>query len=61
MTANPPHSQKRPALWYGWVILAVVFIVMAIMVGIRNSLGFFLRPLPANLGGPAHRRQVLIP
>ena len=50
MTANPPHSQKRPALWYGWVILAVVFIVMAVMVGIRNSLGFFFKAVAGEFG-----------
>ncbi len=50
MTARPPHSQKRPALWYGWVILAVVFIVMAVMVGIRNSLGFFFKAVAGEFG-----------
>jgi MFS family permease len=50
MNSNPPYSQKGPDLWYGWVILAVVFIVMSVMVGIRNSLGFFFKAVAGELG-----------
>ncbi len=50
MISGPAISQKRPSLWYGWVILAVVFIVMSVMVGIRNSLGFFFKEVAGEFG-----------
>ncbi|MBE0558536.1 MAG: MFS transporter, partial [Proteobacteria bacterium] len=43
-------SRKSSSLWYGWVILAVVFIVMSVMVGIRNSLGFFFKAVAGEFG-----------
>lgn len=50
MTSDPdaPHTHAR--LWYGWVILAVVFIVMSMMVGARNSLGFFFKSISGEFG-----------
>ena len=50
MKSDMAISQKRPSLWYGWVILAVVFIVMSVMVGIRNSLGFFFKAIAGEFG-----------
>jgi MFS family permease len=50
MQSNPPDSRKSPALWYGWVILAIVFVVMSVMVGIRNSLGFFFKAVAGEFG-----------
>jgi MFS family permease len=41
---------KRSSLWYGWVVLAVVFIVMSTMVGVRNSLGFFFKTISGEFG-----------
>jgi len=43
-------SRKGASLWYGWVILAVVFIIMSVMVGIRNSLGFFFKAIAGEFG-----------
>jgi hypothetical protein len=32
MTSDTDATHKSPSLWYGWVILAVVFIVMSVVV-----------------------------
>jgi len=40
----------RTSFWYGWIVLAVVFIVMAAMVGVRNSIGFFFKTVSAEFG-----------
>jgi MFS family permease len=50
MTSDAAISRKSASLWYGWVILAVVFIVMSVMVGIRNSLGFFFKTVAGEFG-----------
>ncbi len=50
MKSDLAISQKSPSLWYGWVILAIVFIVMSVMVGIRNSLGFFFKAIAGEFG-----------
>lgn len=51
MTKNEPDITKRGAsLWYGWVVLAVVFVVMAVMIGLRNSLGFFFKSISGEFG-----------
>ncbi len=54
MKAMRPESdsswEKKNKLWYGWVVLAVVFIVMSVMIGIRNSLGFFFKPIAGEFG-----------
>ena len=43
-------THKKPSLWYGWVILAVVFIVMSMMVGVRNSFGLFFKTISGEFG-----------
>ena len=50
MKSDGAISRKSVPLWYGWVILAVVFIVMSVMVGIRNSLGFFFKAVSGEFG-----------
>jgi MFS family permease len=50
VTTDLAISRKSASLWYGWVILAVVFIVMSVMVGIRNSLGFFFKAVAGEFG-----------
>ena len=50
MRSGPDSSLKNISLWYGWVVLAVVFIVMSGMVGIRNSIGFFFKPIAGEFG-----------
>jgi MFS family permease len=50
MTSNSDTTPKRHSLWYGWVILAVVFIVMSMMVGIRNSFGLFFKTISGEFG-----------
>ncbi len=46
--SDPTH--KTSSLWYGWVILAVVFVIMSVMVGARNSLGFFFKTISGEFG-----------
>lgn len=41
---------KTKGPWYGWVVLAVVFLVMAVMIGARNSLGFFFKEICGEFG-----------
>ncbi len=50
MKSGAAISRKSVPIWYGWVILAVVFIVMSVMVGIRNSLGFFFKAISGEFG-----------
>jgi MFS family permease len=50
MTSDPNATHKSSSLWYGWVILTVVFIVMSMMVGARNSLGFFFKTISSEFG-----------
>jgi MFS family permease len=48
--SNSGAIHKTPSLWYGWVILAIVFVIMSVMVGLRNSLGFFFKTISAEFG-----------
>ncbi len=41
---------QTSSLWYGWVVLAIVFVIMSVMVGLRNSLGFFFKTISAEFG-----------
>jgi MFS family permease len=50
MTSDSDPTNKIPSLWYGWMILAVVFIIMSVMVGARNSLGFFFKTISGEFG-----------
>jgi MFS family permease len=48
--SDPDPIHKTSPLWYGWVILAVVFVIMSVMVSLRNSLGFFFKTVSADFG-----------
>lgn len=50
MTSDSDATHKSPSLWYGWVILAVVFIVLSMMVGVRNSFGLFFKTISGEFG-----------
>jgi len=50
MISAPDNSHKSGSLWYGWVVLAVVFVVMSAMIGVRNSIGFFFKPIAGEFG-----------
>jgi MFS family permease len=50
MPSNSGRAHQGSPIWYGWVILAVVFIVMSVMVGIRNSIGFFFKTVSGEFG-----------
>jgi MFS family permease len=50
MTSDSDTTPKSPPLWYGWVVLAVVFIVMSMMVGVRNSFGLFFKTISGEFG-----------
>lgn len=41
---------KNSRFWYGWTVLAVVFITISVLVSIRNSIGFFFKPIAAEFG-----------
>jgi MFS family permease len=43
------ESARRP-IFYGWVILAVGFVVIGVAVGILLTLGVFLKPIQAAMG-----------
>lgn len=44
------EERLKPRFWYGWVVLALVFTVMAVLIGARNSLGFFFKEMSAEFG-----------
>jgi MFS family permease len=48
--SDSDKTHKMSPLWYGWVILAIVFIIMSVMVSLRNSLGFFFKTISAEFG-----------
>jgi MFS family permease len=48
--SNSDTTHKTSPLWYGWVVLAIVFVIMSVMVGVRNSLGFFFKTISAEFG-----------
>ena len=50
ISGSSATDKKNTSLWYGWVILAVVFIIMSMMVGARNSLGFFFKTISGEFG-----------
>lgn len=50
MQAHTPEAAPEKRLWYGWVILATVFAVMATLIGTRTSFGVFFKMLSAEFG-----------
>ena len=52
---RPLEDRLKPRFWYGWIVLAIVFGVMATLIGVRNSLGFFFTfDLQSECGGRWH-------
>ena len=49
-TLSQPRKENRFGLWYGWVILGVVFIVLCSLIGTRTSFGVFFKTLSAEFG-----------
>ncbi|MEE9239826.1 MAG: MFS transporter, partial [bacterium] len=49
-STQTPRNDGSSRLWYGWVVLAMVFFVMAIMISTRNSLGFFFKTMAGEFG-----------
>ena len=50
MIASRYQTRKELRLWYGWVILLSVFIVMTVVIGIRNSIGVFFKEISGEFG-----------
>ena len=49
--AQPQSGEaSRFALWYGWIILFVVFIVLCSLIGTRTSFGVFFKTLSTEFG-----------
>ena len=44
------EDRLKPHFWYGWVVLALVFTIMATLIGARNSLGFFFKEMSVEFG-----------
>ncbi|MFP6871442.1 MAG: MFS transporter, partial [Nitrospinota bacterium] len=47
---RPLEDRLKPRFWYGWIVLAIVFGVMATLIGVRNSLGFFFKDMAGEFG-----------
>jgi MFS family permease len=45
-----PTSSARPALFYGWVIVATTFLIALVTVGSRNAFGVFVVPMSEEFG-----------
>lgn len=50
MIASRYQTRKELRLWYGWVILLSVFIIMTVVIGIRNSIGVFFKEISGEFG-----------
>ncbi len=49
--ADAPRSQASPPrLWYGWVVLAVVFLSMCTLIAVRSSFGIFFKAIAGEFG-----------
>ncbi len=47
-----PEQNKRPAIFYGYILVAVAFIIQVLVWGIYNSFGVFFNPLLDDFGWP---------
>jgi MFS family permease len=45
-----PTPSARPALFYGWVIVATTFLIALVTVGGRNAFGVFVVPMSEEFG-----------
>lgn len=44
------NTSRRPAIFYGWVIVATTFVIALVMVGSRNAFGVFVVPMSEEFG-----------
>ena len=42
-----PTTSSRPAIFYGWFIVATTFLIALVTVGGRNAFGVFVTPMTA--------------
>src|SRR5262247_2959943 len=50
MDKNSPHWPQRLPFYYGWVIIGVAFVTMAVAVTARTSFSLLLPPLVDEFG-----------
>lgn len=50
MPAAPTPPPKPSRLWYGWVVLGVVFLSMCALIAVRSSFGVFFKPVAGEFG-----------
>ena len=50
MDKNSPHWPQRLPFYYGWVIIGVAFVTMAVAVTARTSFSLLLPPLVGEFG-----------
>ncbi|MED5578871.1 MAG: MFS transporter [Nitrospinota bacterium] len=43
MNLNAENQQSK--IWYGWIVLSVVYLVMLSLIGTRSSFGFFFKQI----------------
>ena len=42
---NLDTQNQRTKIWYGWIVLSVVYLVMLSLIGTRSSFGFFFKQI----------------
>lgn len=50
MIASRHGRRKDPRLWYGWVVLAVVYLAMITLIAFRATIGPFFKEISGELG-----------
>ena len=45
-----PTASARPAIFYGWVIVATTFLIALVTVGGRSAFGVFVVPMSEEFG-----------
>lgn len=50
MSAVPPPTRQRPTRYYGWVIVGICCLILAVVFGIRLSFGVFFVALVSEFG-----------
>ncbi|MBI4593226.1 MAG: MFS transporter [Candidatus Rokubacteria bacterium] len=50
MNHAPSPASRVPRLWYGWVILGVVFLAMCTLIAVRSSFGVFFKFIAGEFG-----------
>jgi len=49
-TVSPPIGDKKPGIFYGYIVVLVAFLIMVIMAGLLYSFGVFLKPVSSEFG-----------